>query len=109
MCFQNGILEYRVAGLVNQLYSHIAAIMLARALSAELVLAPAMHRQSFNATPENAAWAAARTDTLLDVVRLKKYWRTRELLIHTVTATFLDLYFEFGCDHGIRGTRCYSC
>ena len=72
------------AGLINQMYSHIAAIMLARAMGAELVLAPAVHRESFDLHMEKTKWHVAPQESLLDVGAVKKYWGDRGLLIHTV-------------------------
>ena len=73
-----------LTGLINQLYSHIAAIMLARAMGAELVLAPAMHRDSFNSHMTKTTWHAAPQESLLNVEALKQYWRGQGMLIHTV-------------------------
>lgn len=72
------------AGLINQLYSHIAAIMLARAIGAELVLAPAIHRDSFNSHMTKTTWHAAPQESLIDVDAVKQYWRGKGMLIHTV-------------------------
>ena len=71
-------------GLINQLYTNLAAIMLARATNAELVLAPALHRDSFNSHMTETVWHAAPSESLLDVQAIKDYWRDRGLLIHTV-------------------------
>lgn len=46
-------------GLINQHYSHIAALSLAAVLGAEVVLPPAMHRSSFEhvfSVSTSAAW-----------------------------------------------------
>ena len=76
----------RGAGLVNQLYSNIAAIMLARAMGAELVLPAAIHRDSFNSHMTKMTWRAAPQDSLLDVNALQLYWRGKDMLVHTVRA-----------------------
>jgi hypothetical protein len=77
------------AGLINQMYSHIAAVMLARAMGAELVLPAAMHRDTFNASCGNMTWHVAPPESLLDVEAVKQYWRGQGMLIHTVRAHWL--------------------
>lgn len=79
------------AGLINQLYSHVAAIMLARAMGAELVLAPAIHRDSFNSHMTKTTWHAAPLEGLLDVEAVKKYWNDQGMLIHTVRGSLATL------------------
>ena len=74
------------AGLVNQIYSNIAAIMLARAMGAELVLPAAIHRDSFNSLMTETTWRAAPQDNLLDVGALQRYWLGKGMLVHTVNA-----------------------
>ena len=73
-------------GLVNQLYSDIVAIMLARAMGAELVLPAAIHRDSFNSHMTKMTWRAAPQDNLLDVGALQRYWLSKGMLVHTVNA-----------------------
>ena len=58
--------------------------MLARALGAELILAPAVHRNTFNSHMTKTNWHATAADSLLDVEALKSYWLGNGLLIHTV-------------------------
>ena len=66
------------------MYANIAAVMLARAVGAELVLAPVIHRDSYAAHMKNTTWHAGPTESLLDVGAIREYWRKQGLLIHTV-------------------------
>lgn len=90
-------LRYEVCGgLCNQLYAHFSALAMARALGAELVLAPAMSRSSFgdyNITDlpfdqqANAVtWRALPLEALLDVPRLRRYWQVQGLAVRQGTA-----------------------
>ena len=56
--------------------------MLAKAMGAELVMAPALHRNSFKGHMKNTKWQAAPAASLLDVEFTKAYWRDRGLLMH---------------------------
>ena len=71
------------------MYTNIAAVMLARAVGAELVLAPVIHRDSFGAHMTDTAWHAAPAETLLEVDAFKEHWRDKGLPIHTVRRAFL--------------------
>ncbi|GAB4815103.1 hypothetical protein N2152v2_002149 [Parachlorella kessleri] len=84
-------------GLCNQLYHHLHAFMMARALAAggalpasaagtAIVLPPALHRRSFGDSPYGrgpaeraAAWRQAPIGTLLDVGSMQAYWAARGL------------------------------
>ena len=57
--------------------------MFAKALGAELVLPPAVHRTAFNAT---ARWRMAPASSLLDLKFITEYWSGRGVIIHTVTS-----------------------
>ena len=62
----------------------MGAITLARALGTELVLPPALHRDSYNSSYEVTPWARQPAGTLLDVQALRDYWLPKGLTIHTV-------------------------
>ena len=85
------VLHYTAcSGLINQVYSHIAALVLASALRAELILPPALMRNSFasyfspfkNAT--EVVWTPTPLSMLLDVDRMIKHWRTQGITLHKV-------------------------
>jgi hypothetical protein len=67
-------------GLINQHYSHIAAFTLAAALGAELVLPPAVCRDSFAhyfsvfKEKNEVQWSPVPLDALLDVDSIIAYW-----------------------------------
>ena len=75
-------------GLINQHYSHIAAFTLAAAVHAELVLAPAVQRDSFGhyfsqiKDQNEVQWAPATLDSLLDVARIIEAWAARGIIVH---------------------------
>lgn len=77
-------------GLINQHYSHIAAFSLAAMLGAELVLPPAVCRDSFAhyfsvfKEKNEVQWSPVPLDSLLDVEGIINYWRPRGLVIHKV-------------------------
>ena len=79
-------------GLINQHYSHIASISLAAVLGAEVVLPPAVKRDSFahyfSTVKENnqVAWTPAPLDSLLDVDKVIDFWSRRGLILHQVRA-----------------------
>ncbi len=81
------------AGLCNQLYSHIHALIIARALNAStLMLPPARRRRSFGhvyAAARNTTsvhWSFSPVEGLLDVKRMAVYWAERGLTIQPVSA-----------------------
>ncbi|KAK9785429.1 hypothetical protein WJX73_009533 [Symbiochloris irregularis] len=83
------LLRYTAStGLINQQYSHIAAFALATALGAEIVLPPAVKRDSFahyfsTFKEENEVnWTAAPLESLLDVDSIINFWRGRGLPVH---------------------------
>ncbi|PSC70539.1 alternative oxidase [Micractinium conductrix] len=75
-------------GLINQQYSHIAAFALAAALGAELVLPPAVCRDSFAhyfsvyKEKNEVRWSPVPLETLLDVDAIMAYWAPRGLVLH---------------------------
>lgn len=77
-------------GLVNQLYSHIAALALAAYLGTEVVLPPAAKRDSFAhyfsmvKEQNEVQWSAAPLEDLLDVDHLISYWEQRGLRLSRV-------------------------
>lgn len=77
-------------GLINQQYSHIAAFALSAVLGAEIVLAPAVKRDSFAnyfstfKDQNEVSWTAAPLSSLLDVDSIVSFWQQRGLLVHRV-------------------------
>lgn len=75
-------------GLINQHYSHIAAFTLAAAVHAELVLAPAVQRDSFGhyfsqiKDQNEVQWAPAPLSSLLDVALIIEAWAARGITVH---------------------------
>ena len=80
-------------GLINQQYSHIAAFALAAVLGAELVLPPAVKRDSFakyfsmDKTQNEVSWTPDHLDTLLDTEKIIRFWKDRGLTVHRVSPT----------------------
>ena len=78
-------------GLINQQYSHIAAFSLSAVLGAELVLAPAVKRDSFAnyfstfKDQNEVSWTAAPLSSLLDVESIIHFWQQRGLVVHNVS------------------------
>ena len=87
-------------GLINQQYSHIAAFALGAVLGAELVLPPAVKRDSFAhyfstfKEQNEVSWTADPLDSLLDVDKIIEFWRLRGLLIHKVGRAQSRLHSE---------------
>lgn len=86
------ILRYTACtGLINQHYSHIAAFTLAAALKSELVLPPAVQRDSFakyfslDEGKNEVSWTPAPLDTLLDVDAVIDSWEEMGMTIHKVS------------------------
>eukprot|EP00887_Chlorella_sp_A99_P002549 scaffold6.g2549.t1 len=75
-------------GLINQHYSHIAAFSLAAVLGAEIVLPPAVCRDSFAhyfsvfKEKNEVQWSPVPLDSLLDVEHIISFWRARGLVVH---------------------------
>ena len=90
-------------GLINQHYSHIAALSLSAVLGAELVLPPAAKRDSFAhyfsvfKEQNEVSWTAAPLESLLDVDRLIDYWSTRGLVIHKVRLFVFMVLIQASC------------
>lgn len=78
-------------GLINQHYSHIAAFSLSAVLGAELVLPPAVKRDSFAhyfsvfKEHNEVKWTPAPLDSLLDVDKIITFWQGRGLTVHRVS------------------------
>lgn len=85
-------------GLINQQYSHIAAFSLAAVLGAELVLAPAVKRDSFAhyfstfKEQNEVSWTAAPLESLLDVDAVVEYWANRSMTVHKVSGMHAKLH-----------------
>ncbi|KAL3132707.1 hypothetical protein ABBQ32_009214 [Trebouxia sp. C0010 RCD-2024] len=75
-------------GLINQHYSHIAAFSLCAVLGAELVLPPAVKRDSFAhyfsvfKEHNEVKWTPAPLESLLNVDKIVEFWRGRGLTVH---------------------------
>lgn len=75
-------------GLINQHYSHIAAFSLSAVLGAELVLPPAVKRDSFAhyfsvfKEHNEVKWTPAPLESLLNVDKLIDFWKNRGLTVH---------------------------
>lgn len=80
-------------GLINQHYSHIAAFSLCAVLGAELVLPPAVKRDSFAhyfsvfKEHNEVKWTPAPLESLLNVDKIVEFWRGRGLTVHRVRLT----------------------
>ena len=78
-------------GLINQHYSHIAAFSLCAVLGAELVLPPAVKRDSFAhyfsvfKEHNEVKWTPAPLESLLNVDKIVEFWRSRGLTVHRVS------------------------
>lgn len=78
-------LRYTVeGGLVNQLYSHLAAFVIARQIGVpDIHMATVMSRNSFERyAGGNVTWFIHRADTLFDLDRMAAHWRQRGLHVH---------------------------
>ncbi|KAK9810163.1 hypothetical protein WJX72_005905 [[Myrmecia] bisecta] len=79
-------------GLINQHYSHIAAFSLSAVLGAEIVLPPAVKRDSFAhyfsvyKEHNEVSWTPAPLESLLNVDKLVDFWRSRGLTVHRTPA-----------------------
>lgn len=77
-------------GLINQHYSHIAAFSLSHVLGAELVLPPAVKRDSFEhyfspfAEQNEVLWTPDHLRSLLDVDKIINHWKGKGLILHEV-------------------------
>jgi hypothetical protein len=75
-------------GLINQHYSHIAAFTLAAVVNAELVLPPAVQRDSFahyfsqQKEQNEVQWTPAPLEGLLDVDHIIGHWAGRGMIVH---------------------------
>ncbi len=84
-------------GLINQHYSHIAAFSLCAVLGAELVLPPAVKRDSFAhyfsvfKEHNEVKWTPALLESLLNVDKIVEFWRGRGLTVHRVSHPMLHI------------------
>ena len=80
-------------GLMNQHYSHIAAFTLAAVVNAELVLPPAVQRDSFahyfsqQKEQNEVQWTPAPLEWLLDVDYIIGHWAGRGMIVHKASAS----------------------
>lgn len=93
-------------GLINQHYSHIAAFSLCAVLGAELVLPPAVKRDSFAhyfsvfKEHNEVKWTPAPLESLLNVDKIVEFWRGRGLTVHRVRLLHRPAYHShvvMGC------------
>lgn len=77
-------------GLINQHYSHISAVMLSAMLGAELVLPPAVKRDSFAnyfspfQDKNEIIWSPTPLESLYNVDQIVDFWQKRGLFLHKV-------------------------
>jgi len=89
-CTEGQFVHICFAGLINQLYSHIAAFILASTMGAEVVLPPALMRNSFGSyystfkEKNEVTWTPASTNLLLDVISIQKAWQAQGVAVHEV-------------------------
>ena len=85
-------------GLINQQYSHIAAFALGSAIGADLVLPPALMRDSFGSyfsmrkEKNQVAWTPAPIESLLDVDSIINAWQSRGVTVHKVRLCYSTLH-----------------
>ena len=67
-----------VAGFANQLFSHVAALSLAAALGADVVMPPALVRDSYDRVAVGAKvtmkWVTAPTGSIMDTDAMAEGW-----------------------------------
>lgn len=68
-------------GLINQFYTHLTSIMLAKALGAELVLPSAIYRDEF---VRSTGWHSGPAANLIDVEAITNYWSDKGVFIHSL-------------------------
>jgi hypothetical protein len=91
-------------GLINQHYSHIAAFSLASVIGAELVLPPALQRDSFGSyfstfkEQNEVTWTPTSLSLLLDVDRVVKEWRAHGMEVHKVRIHTEKHYLQRSAD-----------
>eukprot|EP00887_Chlorella_sp_A99_P003011 scaffold9.g3011.t1 len=74
-------LRYGVgSGLCNQLYGHLAALILAQELGTEVVLPAAMARAKF--AMANVTWSAQPVGSLFDTRHMHSFWASRGVTVH---------------------------
>ena len=86
------VLKYTVQqGFSNQLYCHISALTLAARLKAEIVLAPAQMRNSFEhyelltgAGWQPTEWTDVPLNHIIDVQKLHEFWAREGVMLHEV-------------------------
>ena len=72
-------------GLCNQLQMHKSAFMIAHAMGAELILAPARRRKNFKEYYVTDSFQHVPIDTLLNVESAAVFWSRRGLIVHRVS------------------------
>lgn len=105
------ILRYMACmGGFNQLYSHVAALTLAAALGADVVLPPALARDSYDRRVdpmhperETVKWHAAAAESLLDVARIAHTWRQLGLEVQSVSRRHAA--WVFACRAGAQSVK----
>ena len=71
-----------LAGLINQHYGLISALVFAKAFGAELVLPAAVHRRSFGDARAAADWRSAPFSCVWDEDHLVSYWAAQNVTLH---------------------------
>ena len=109
ICYMSLTTPLSHAGLINQHYSHIAAFTLSSAIGAQLVLAPALQRDSFGSyfsmhkEQNEVTWTPTSVSLLLDEDRIIKEWQAHGMEVHKVgcpAACLLSAWHSTGsCGH----------
>lgn len=79
------VVKYKAdLGLINQIYSHTGAFLIALAIDAEVMLASARKRGSFGVYFTSTPWTDTPITRILDVTYITQYWARRGLIVHMV-------------------------
>jgi hypothetical protein len=74
--------RYRaLGGLCNQLYAHLSVLTLAALMRSEVIVPPALSRESFQ---QNGGWLEAPPDSLLDLTSMEEYWGAQGVHLNKV-------------------------
>ena len=88
-------------GLINQIYMSMAALALAIASGAEIELAPAVTRNTYSLSMQDALWTDVPLTDFLDVDYIVSVWHSRGVIVHKVRAAGVRL-----CQPRIRARYC---
>ena len=82
------------SGLVNQLYGHMAALLLVYGMGAELILHPALSRDSFGSNTHEVKWQGLPLNSILDVAHLTTFWSKRGVILHQVQVLLVNFSLQ---------------